>query len=149
MRRNAEAIGIAMMCLLVAACAARRPPPSQAIVEARQRAAVADSQLKCVTMEPVLDVPFVYGEIDLTDDAKARLDRAAAWAGCMPGAQIAIVIDPEYHHRQPDKDKAMLAGRQAALRDYLAPRLSAGILLPEGATADPARTLLTVRGRGW
>lgn len=149
MRRNGGAMVLTMACLLTAGCAAKKLPPSQAILEARQRAATADSRSKCLVLGPTLAVPFVYGSTDLTDDAKIRLDQAAAWAACTPRPQIAITIDPEYHHRQPDKDRAMMAGRQAALRGYLATRLSAGVLVAEGAVADPARTLLTVHARGW
>lgn len=149
MRRNGGAIALTMVCLLAAGCAAKRLPPSQAIVEARQRAAIADSRLKCEALGPFVDAPFVYGSADLTDEAKLRLDHAAGWAKCMPKSQIAIAIDPEYHHRQPDKDRAIMAGRQAALRGYLVTRLPAGVLLAEGAAADPARTLLTLRARGW
>jgi hypothetical protein len=149
MQRNGGAIALTTACLLMAGCAAKTLPPSAAILEARQRAVVADSRAKCGELGPVLDLPFVFGATDLTDDAKLRLDKAVAWAACTPRPQIAITVDPEYHHRQPDKDRAMLAGRQAVLRDYLATRLAAGVLLAEGASADPARTLLKVRGRGW
>ena len=149
MGRNSGALALTMASLLVAGCAAKTLPPSAAVLEARQRAVAADSRVKCVEPGPVLDLPFVFGATDLTDDAKQRLDQAVAWAACTPRPQIAVTVDPEYHHRQPDKDRAMMAGRHAVLRAYLAARLSAGVLLADGASADPARPLLTVRGRGW
>lgn len=135
--------------LALAACAPRGPKPSQAILEARQRAALADSRPTCLTPGAVLDVPFVYGAADLTDDAKARLDQAVAWSACTARAQILINVDPEYHHRQPEKDKALYTGRQAVLRGYLADRKVAGVVVPEGGAADPARPLLTIHARGW
>ena len=149
MRRNGGDTVLILACLTMTGCAAKTLPPSAAILEARQRAVVADSRLKCIELGAVLDLPFVFGATDLTDDARQRLDRAVAWAACTPRPQIAVTVDPEYHHRQPDKDRAMMAGRQAVLRDYLSKRLTPGVLLAEGASPDPARTLLTVRGRGW
>jgi hypothetical protein len=135
--------------LALSACAAKQPAPSQAILEARQRAAVADLKVKCVELGATHDVPFVFGSAELVDEATRRLDQAIAWTKCTPGAQIALTVDPETHHRQPEKERTLMANRYAVLRAYLAERTAAGVLLAEGAAADPARTLLTIRARGW
>lgn len=146
-----EAIILATAAGLLAlgACAAKGPKPSQAIVEARQRAKIADAQVKCVVLGEAIGAPFVYGEAAMSDDTRVRLDQAVAWAACTPRAQVAVTVDPEPHHRQPEKERDLLAARTAAVRGYLSERLPAGALLAEGATPDPARPLLTVRARGW
>lgn len=154
MRRTSRAVAGAATSLLAigliaAACAPRMPRPSQAILEARQRAKVADQLPKCLVLGPTADVPFVFGAAELTDEARARLDQVVAWAACTKGAQVSVTIDDERHYRQPEKEQAILEGRRSAVRGYLGQRLAAGVLLAEGATADPARASLTVRGRGW
>lgn len=127
------------------------PAPSQAVLEARARAAQAKAapptgpRCEQAPAGP-LAVTFPFDTADLTDPARATIAEAVLWVRCHPGAPV-VIRGTADNHRSADYQKALADKRAETVRAQLAqlgtPAAVAGAQVPQGAL------LIEARGQGW